>query len=90
MQNDNYNVELQPDEGAFIYGLFLEGGRWSRDLKCLVESEMRILSDEMPIVSKQFSDFIFKRCIQLKISFNIFYVQILVKPMQRANVKKSH
>lgn len=43
--------EVAAEDGVYINGLFLEGGRWDKSMQCLQESLPRVLYDEMPIVS---------------------------------------
>lgn len=39
-----------PKDGAFIYGMFLEGCRWDSDLNKLAESAPKVLYTKMPYV----------------------------------------
>lgn len=40
MEDIDYN---KPDDGAFVYGLYLEGARWCRDKKLMAESQPKVL-----------------------------------------------
>jgi dynein heavy chain len=43
-------LDASPEDGVYVYGLYLEGARWDRDLHCLQESMTRILHDKMPLI----------------------------------------
>jgi dynein heavy chain, axonemal len=32
-----YNVSVEPEDGCYTYGLYLEGCRWNSEIKCLDE-----------------------------------------------------
>lgn len=39
-----------PKDGAFIYGLFLEGSKWDEEKQCLTEPEVMELNVTMPVI----------------------------------------
>jgi len=39
-----------PKDGAFIYGLFLEGSKWDEEKQCLTEPEVMELYVQMPVI----------------------------------------
>jgi len=43
-------IEEAPTDGAYIYGLFLDGARWDRKSGLLAEQYPKILYDQMPII----------------------------------------
>jgi len=44
------DATAQPEEGAYIHGLYIEGARWDRDLGELQDSILRDLAPQMPII----------------------------------------
>lgn len=44
------DFEEPPEEGMFIYGLFLDGARWNREEMCVDDQQPAILYDPMPVV----------------------------------------
>ena len=50
MSHDESSVNIQPKEGAYIKGLFLEGARWDLDAGCLSEPKPMELFCPMPII----------------------------------------
>mmetsp|Transcript_30960 Transcript_30960/g.47360 ORF Transcript_30960/g.47360 Transcript_30960/m.47360 type:complete len:267 (+) Transcript_30960:7461-8261(+) len=47
---DNDNIEAPPEDGVYVYGLFIECGKWSSRQKCLVEQEAGAMASKMPII----------------------------------------
>ena len=45
-----YDLTKKPDEGAYIYGFYIEGARWNTDIRLLDESLPKVLLPEMPHV----------------------------------------
>eukprot|EP00708_Paratrimastix_pyriformis_P001956 GAFH01000693.1.p1 GENE.GAFH01000693.1~~GAFH01000693.1.p1 ORF type:complete len:4356 (-),score=2006.36 GAFH01000693.1:5-11701(-) len=43
-------VKTQPEEGVYIYGLFLDGASWNPSAKCLVDSPPKVLFSNVPVV----------------------------------------
>ncbi|XP_037882003.1 dynein heavy chain 7, axonemal-like [Glossina fuscipes] len=50
MEEDQVARVSPPDDGVFVYGIFLEGARWDRVENCLAESLPRELFDHMPVI----------------------------------------
>ena len=38
MREDLSELKRKPQDGIYIYGLYLDGGRWDRDRHCLADA----------------------------------------------------
>jgi dynein heavy chain len=47
---DGEKLTGQPEYGAYIHGLFLEGARWSEQVGSLVDSEPKVLFTQCPVI----------------------------------------
>jgi len=45
-----HEVSDKPEDGAYAYGLFMEGARWNRTTHVLDDSKAKQLYTEMPII----------------------------------------
>lgn len=45
-----YETSTAPDDGVYVYGMYLAGARWDRNKRLLAESYPKVLWDTMPIV----------------------------------------
>ncbi|KAI8615245.1 dynein heavy chain and region D6 of dynein motor-domain-containing protein [Chytriomyces sp. MP71] len=41
---------VRPEEGQYVFGLFLEGARWDIKLNSIAESHLRVLFDVVPVI----------------------------------------
>ena len=48
LKKNDSRVKRKPGFGVYIYGLFLEGAKWSNNNMVLVESDPRVLYTEAP------------------------------------------
>lgn len=48
LDEDAADLTTAPDEGVYVYGLFLEGCGWDAQRKALCESEQRVLFSKAP------------------------------------------
>lgn len=44
------DITVKPDDGCFIYGLFLEGARWDKKVKTLIDPKPKELFSPMPTI----------------------------------------
>lgn len=44
------DVKVGPEEGVYVYGLFLEGASWDRRNHRLTEAKAKVLFEQMPII----------------------------------------
>lgn len=49
MKQDKFSKP--PEDGVYVYGLFLEGARWNKDVMTLDESLPKVLFDIVPFVN---------------------------------------
>jgi dynein heavy chain len=50
LADDGSTISERPEDGAFIYGLFLEGARWSKDTHKLADSNPKELFSSLPVL----------------------------------------
>ena len=50
MREPREDLKERPENGCYIYGLFLEGARWSKEEHKLAESRAKELYTEMPVM----------------------------------------
>lgn len=48
--SEEREMQEKPEDGAYIYGLFVEGACWDREKKLLGESLPKILFDTIPVI----------------------------------------
>ena len=47
---DDAHPKQPPEDGAYVYGLFMDGARWCRDTREIADSLPKVLFDELPVV----------------------------------------
>jgi dynein heavy chain len=45
-----HSYAAQPDDGAYIHGLYLQGARWDVSDNCLRDMNLKELAPELPVV----------------------------------------
>lgn len=43
-------IEAAPEDGVYIYGLFIEGGRWDREAQQLADATLGKMNETMPVI----------------------------------------
>lgn len=43
-------IKQKPEDGCYLYGMFLEGARWDYDRHCLTDSKPKELYSDMPLL----------------------------------------
>ncbi|KAJ3201941.1 Dynein heavy chain 7, axonemal [Entophlyctis luteolus] len=44
------SINVAPENGVYVYGLFLEGARWNKEKAVIGESQNKILYDALPVI----------------------------------------
>lgn len=70
---------VAPEDGAYIFGLYLDGARWDKEAFCLAESEPKVLFDLM-------ADMWFKPAIMKDIDTTDTYTCPVYKTSERKGV----
>ena len=43
-------IDEKPQDGVYVYGCFMDGARYNRDLRCIDEQYPAVLYDQMPVI----------------------------------------
>ena len=43
-------IEASPEDGVYIYGLFIEGGRWDRENEVVTDAFLGKMVETMPVI----------------------------------------
>ena len=49
---DDKKPDKSPEDGAYVFGLYMDGARWCRKTKEIADSLPKVLFDELPVVRK--------------------------------------
>lgn len=47
---NSLDKDVAPKDGAFVYGLYLEGSRWDAEIEKMAESAPKVLFTKMPYI----------------------------------------
>lgn len=47
---NSLDKDVAPKDGAYVYGLYLEGSRWDTDMELMAESAPKVLFTKMPYI----------------------------------------
>lgn len=73
---NGYDEKKAPENGCYVYGLYVEGCRWDYDMSTLAESNPKVLYTKMPHIY-------FKPAKSKDIVFNHCYTCPLYKTLER-------
>lgn len=50
VQETSEEIEEEPEDGVYIYGLFMDGARWDRDTMTIADQFPSEMYDKMPVI----------------------------------------
>lgn len=46
----SFRITKAPDDGVYVHGLYIEGARWSKEEKSIVEQLPKIILNDFPCI----------------------------------------
>lgn len=43
-------ITEKPEDGVYVYGLYIEGARWDRETQCIADSLPGKMNEQMPVI----------------------------------------